>query len=486
MARTGGADMKLNDIPASLKADPRAGSGTAESGVTTADLLGLQALALRHERFDAAAAAIVGDLALRLSCTRVSLAWRDASRPNRPAQVAALSNGADPDARRQAVRRLAEAADEALDHGQAVAVPVGAGAATGPTVAHAALIAASDAQAVLSVPFDIDGPAPGVLIFESAQPLGGPARTLALDAALFVGPVLMLKARLDAPWRTRALALVRGNGARAEAFGAGRIAVAAGVVGIAAAAFWPSTYHVVAQARVEGLGQRVVTAPADGFLHSVAVRPGEPVKAGQLLATLDDKEPLLEAERAGAERAQADRLYRDAMAGDDAGQIVVARAKLEQAQAQHDLAQRRLDRTRLVAPFDGQLIGGDLGPSIGMPVKRGQELMIVAPSTGWRLVAEVDEQDVASVHAGQKAQVLFAALSGRTTEFQLTRVSPVSVQTDGRNVFEAEGQLGSQVDGLRPGLRGVARIAVGQRSLAAVWWDRSSGWLRRAWWTLVA
>lgn len=480
-------DMKLDDLPSHLHASARTGTRGSQSDACATDLLELQALVLRHEHFEAAATALAGDLALRLGCTRVSVSWRDASRAGQPAQVAALSHGADPDARRQAVRRLAETAEEALDHGQAIAWPAPAGTASGPTVAHAALIGTGDAQAVLSVPFDVDGAAPGVLIFEGAVALAGPALTLALDVALFVGPVLMLKARLDLPWSSRALALLRGSGGPAAQFSAGRVTVAAAAVGIAAAAFWPSTHHVVAQARVEGLGQRVVTAPADGFLQTVAVRPGEPVKAGQLLATLDDREPTLEVERSGAEWAQADRQYRDAMGrGDDAGQIVVARAKLEQAQAQLDLARRRLERTRLTAPFDGLLIGGDLAPSVGMPVKRGQELMVVAPATGWRVVAEVDEQEVTAVHPGQKVQVVFAALAGRVTEFPLARVSPVAVQVEGRNVFEAEGQLAAQDAGLRPGLRGVARIAAGERSVAAVWWERAGGWLRRAWWTVVA
>jgi len=477
-------DMKLDDLPANLKTDVAAGPG---QGVPHAGaLLELQALALRHERFEAAATAVVSDLALRLACVRVSLAWRDVSRPGRPAQLAALSQGADPDSRRLAVRRLADTADEALDHGRAVEWPARPGQPPGPTVAHAALIEAGQAQAVLSLPFDSDGAAPAVLIIESVEPLAEPAHRFALDAALFVGPVLMLKARLDAPWSTRALTLLRGNGASSGEIGAGRIAVMAAVVGVAAAALWPSTHHVVAQVRVEGLGQRVVTAPADGFLQTVAVRPGETVKAGQVLATLDDREPTLEVERTGAERAQVDRQYRDAMAREDAGQIMVARARLEQAQAQHDLALRRLERTRLVAPFDGQLIGGDLASSLGMPVRRGQEMLVVAPAGGWRLVAEVDEQDVAMVQPGQKAQALFAALAGRTTAFGITRVAPVAVQAEGRNVFEAEGQVQAEVPGLRPGLRGVVRIESGTRSLAAVWWERAGGWLRRAWWTVVA
>jgi multidrug efflux pump subunit AcrA (membrane-fusion protein) len=352
-------------------------------------------------------------------------------------------------------------------------------------VAHAALRAATDAAAVLSIPFDVDSALPGVLIFESADALDEDQRAFAQDAAMFIGPVLMLKARLDASWPARARARWwqrrQGTGIAPT-----RVAMLAGALGLVALAAWPTSSHVVAQARVEGLGQRIVTAPADGFLRSVAVRPGETVHAGQVLATLDDREPKLEYERAEAERTQYERQYRDALARDDAGQAVVAAARLEQAQAQFELARSRLERTRLAAPFDGVLIGGDLGHSVGMPVKRGQELMVVAPATGWRIVAEVDEIDVTTVQPGQKAQALFGALAGSAANFEIERLAPVAVQMEGRNVFEAEGRLAADAAGLRPGLRGVVRIEAGERSPATVWWSRIGHWLRRLWWTVWA
>ena len=84
-----------------------------------------------------------------------------------------------------------------------------------------------------------------------------------------------------------------------------------------------------------------------------------------------------------------------------------------------ELALRRLEHTRLVAPFDGVLIGGDLGSSLGMAVQRGQELMIVAPDRGWRLVADalaniqvclLDENGAATPVGRESTQQLFESL----------------------------------------------------------------------------
>ena len=478
--------MNLDDLPHDIL--PRVSSEPASAAPDPGILLELQALALRHAQAEAAATAVASELALRLGSSRVSLVWRDAARPGRPAQLAAISHGADPDVRRESVRRILRAADEALDMGRPVQWPAPDTAPAPAALAHDELLKAGGLACVLSVPFDLESDIPAVFVFELPQTPDDRSRTLAQDAAVFIGPVLMLKWRLGAPWRLRLRSFLSGEtGVRhADRLSPARMAMLAAAVGVSAAALWPTTHHIVAQTRVEGLGQRSIAAPVDGFLLSAAVRPGENVKAGQVLATLDDREPMLEVERAGAERAQIERQYRDALARDDAGQIIASRARLEQVQAQHELALRRVERLRLVAPFDGVLIGGDLVSAIGTPVKRGQELMVVAPTTGWRVVAEVDEQDILRVQAGQKAQVLFAALAGRATEVTVTRIAPVAVQTAGHNVFEAEGRLEQPVDGLRPGLRGVARIEAGKRAPAAVWWERGSNWLRRMWWTFIS
>jgi hypothetical protein len=58
----------------------------------------------------------------------------------------------------------------------------------------------------------------------------------------------------------------------------------------------------------------------------------------------------------------------------------------------------------------------------------------------------------------------------------------VATQADGRNVFEAEGAPASPPQALRPGMRGIARIEVGERALGAIWWERAQhAWRRLVW-----
>jgi multidrug efflux pump subunit AcrA (membrane-fusion protein) len=92
---------------------------------------------------------------------------------------------------------------------------------------------------------------------------------------------------------------------------------------------------------------------------------------------------------------------------------------------------------------------------------------------------------VAALRVGQPAQVLFGALPGAAVPLNVTRIAPVAAQVDGRNVFEVEGSPAAGSDGLRPGMRGVARIEVGERALAVIWWERAAAALRRLSWRLL-
>ena len=437
-------------------------------------MLVLQSRALSHDRFAAAAASVVSDLAVLLRCERVSLGLT----ARQHAHVVSISGVSDLRAHQNAVRRMARAMDEALAQRSAVVYPLPPGTVPNTTVAHAALALANGRLSICTLPIVCGDRAVGALLFERRNGFDAASLQLAKDAALFIGPVLALMRRAEDSLQAR-LAATAGAGPAGRGHSPWRLAALAAAIALGVFGAWPTTYRVVAPARVEGAVQRVIAAPVDGFVRAVAARPGEAVRAGQVILQLEDQDLTLEREKWQSEIAQLDKQYREALSKDDAAQIVVASSKLEQARTQLELAQRQLERTRLTAPFDGVLISGDLSQAVGMPVKRGQELMTVATDRSFRIVAEVDEQDVAALAPGQAAQVMFAALP-EPVVFTVARVAPVAHTADGRNVFEIEGSV--QPAGLSPGLRGIAKVDIGASVVAAVWWQRASHWLRRTAW----
>jgi len=137
--------------------------------------------------------------------------------------------------------------------------------------------------------------------------------------------------------------------------------------------------------------------------------------------------------------------------------------------AQRDLVEEKIARTRMHAPFKGVVLSGDLSQSLGAPVEAGQVLFEVAPLDSYRVVLEVDEHDVADLGRGKSGHLIIAALPQNHFALTLDQVVPVAVSGEGRNFFRAEASLVEPSTMLRPGMGGVAKIDLGQRKLLWVW-----------------
>jgi len=454
------------------------------AAVGVADLLRLQTAVLWHRDFAQAAAALATALCDRLRCDRVALGWIRAD----CSAVVALSHAADFDPRQAASERIAAAMDEALGQASTVVVPQREAAAPQVALAHLEL-AGADTRAVCTVLL-VDAAKPvGALTFERASvPFTPEEVALCEDAAALAAPILSLKRRAERGWAASTGDAVRALWEKLASAEGRRARLWLAACGLAAAVllFVPLPYYVAAPARLEGSVQRVVVAPVDGFLEQVNVRPGDSVKSGQLLAELATQDLQAERMRRRSELAQHENVYRAALARADRTQLVINQARAAEAQAQLSLVENQLQRSQLRAPFDGIVIKGDLPQQLGAPVQRGEVLLTLAPDDRYRLIVEVDERDVALVDAGLHGRLVLTAEPNAVFDFSVVRLLPVAVAADGRNFFEAEGALEAAGKTLRPGMRGVAKIAAGRRSAAWIATHRLFDWLRLTAWSLGA
>lgn len=134
------------------------------------------------------------------------------------------------------------------------------------------------------------------------------------------------------------------------------------------------------------------------------------------------------------------------------------------------------------APIDGVIIQGDLSQMIGAPVDKGQVLMTAAPRDQRRVIVEVDERDIHWVRVGQRGRLSVAALPWDWIDLTVRRITPMAQVVEGRNVFEVEADVATGAGELRPGLRGVARITIGQQPPLQVWARRLRDHLQRFVW----
>ncbi len=439
-------------------------------------ILRCQAALLARNSLAEAATALAVELAEVASCQRVSIALLEHDK----LQIVGSTQASEPDRRHAAAVAIVAAMHEAIDQRLSVAWPP---AVSSPPIslAHRQLAGAGHA---CTVPVVSSGAIVGAITFErSAGPAFWPAQiALCEDIASFAGPVLELKRAAEMPWHRRIGGSLRSGLA---APGKRRIAWTVGVLVVAGLLAVPLPWRVSAPARLEGSVQRAVVAAADGFLQQANVRPGDRVVAGQVLAQLASQDMELERKRRESELRQHESGYRAAQARNDRTQMVVSQSKAAEAQALLTLAETQLDRTRLQAPFDGIVIKGDLSQTLGAPVQRGEVLMVLAPNDSFRLIVEVDETDIAAIQPGQKGQLALAARPEQPLGFTTRRIVPVATAADGRNYFEVEATPDRAQSDLRPGLSGVAKIEVGERSLGWLLFHRAAAWLRLSLWTIA-
>lgn len=157
---------------------------------------------------------------------------------------------------------------------------------------------------------------------------------------------------------------------------------------------------------IEAVRQTVVSAQAAGLITSFSAKAGEKVKAGQLLAVIDDRETVAGAQRSLAQVNQAEAELRNAKSNWERTQDLqskgfVSKSALDSADAQYKSAAAMRDQavaaskqtsisqgfTRVTAPFEGWVL--QTHAQVGDLAVPGRPLLTVYAPQPLRAVVQV-------------------------------------------------------------------------------------------------
>lgn len=201
--------------------------------------------------------------------------------------------------------------------------------------------------------------------------------------------------------------------------------------------------------------QSVTLRPeVSGRVAKIAFEDGARVRRGQLLVQLDDVLQQAELSQAQAQLSIARanlRRNEELVAANFLAQRVLdeSRASLQVAEAQVALAQARLQRMRVEAPFDGTV--GLSNVNLGEFVKDGADLVNLEDTSSLTVDFRLPERYQDRVAVGQLVQVRLDALPGRDFEARVLAVDPL-LDTDGRSLSVRAVLPGGHGQGLRPGM----------------------------------
>lgn len=428
-------------------------------------------------KFDEALLQLANELAQRIGCDRVAVGIERRGR----IRLRAISQTATFDRRSEVVGALESAMEEAADQGRTVVYPPLAENAGVVSVAHRDL---ARQGGVCTVVLGLRGRCIGAVTCIGEAPFDAQTVAVAEAAASLLAPDLSLRRDLQRWFAGRGVEALRafGRSCRDPRRLSFRVGAALAVLLLLWLGFAQGEYRVTGRSVIEGEVQRAIVAPFDGFLASARVRAGERVRVGDVLLTLDDRDLRLDRQKWLAQREQAERKYRDALARHDRADARILAAELAEARAQLALVEDRLERARIVAPFDGVMVSGDLSQMLGTPVEKGKVLFELAPLDEYRVILKVPEHAIRDVHVEQRGEIVLAGRVNEKIPFTVKNIGVASSE-EGENLFRVEAELAETGAELRPGMEGVGKIYIGQRRLLWIWTHPFFDWLRLKLWS---
>lgn len=211
------------------------------------------------------------------------------------------------------------------------------------------------------------------------------------------------------------------------------------------------TYEAVGTVRSKTSAN--VSAKVMAAIREVAVRAGDTVAAGQVLAVLDDR-----ALRAEFDQAKADFDRFSALLEKQA----VTRAEFDAVRARYRVAETALSYATITAPFAGVVAQKLCNP--GDMAAPGQPLFVIEQTDAYRLEAQVPDRLAGRVAVGQTWPVTVDA-TGETCAGTVAEVIPAADPAS-RSVTVKIDLACRQA--LKSGLFGRAAVPVGQRQALLV------------------
>ncbi len=202
-----------------------------------------------------------------------------------------------------------------------------------------------------------------------------------------------------------------------------------------------------------------VVAKATGVVMKIYVEEGMHVKAGQLLAKLDDADALAKAKQAEAQMHKAQATFAHAQAA--MPKHLIAEFEYEQdkfdlqaQRAAYEAAKIQLQNTRVVAPVSGVIAQRKV--KVGNMVQTNGVMFHLVGMNPLQAVLNVPERQLGILKPGQAVELQADALPGKHFTGTILRIAPVIDPATG--TFRVTCQFRDDSDVLRPGM--FARIDI--------------------------
>ncbi len=271
-----------------------------------------------------------------------------------------------------------------------------------------------------------------------------------------------------------------------------------GALGVALLLFVPPVPTSVSSELVLEPGKDAhLRTRVSGKIAEVFVYQGQEVKAGQLLAVLENPEIESTAKVAAAELTLASsnlRQNQDQPASGKSAQAVRERIRLQKELA---VATNNLDALQIRAPFDGRITTPEIHERVGQFLAAGDEFCRLSDSLTMKARIFVSDRDLNDIRPGAVVRVKVLPYAFRTYLGHVEQILPAASTDAPVSQTQKLTRLGQELtnrfvvvmafqnsdESLSGGMTGVAKITVKNRPLAWQFGRNIWHWLRsQVWW----
>jgi hypothetical protein len=225
----------------------------------------------------------------------------------------------------------------------------------------------------------------------------------------------------------------------------------------------PVPMTALAPMRVVTIEPTIISAPIDGVIDELLVRPNDAVKSGAPLLRYVELTLAAKAEAAERELAVSDAKFKRvsmvALSNIDAKrELAIVEAELSLKRAERDFALDQLKRSRVLSPVDGIALFGDKKDWVGRPVVAGERILELGDASNVELQLELPVEDAIAMSIGQTVSAFLDTAPLSPLSAEVTRINHEPRPIEGRGLsFIIHARI---TDGQKPplGVRGTAHI----------------------------
>jgi len=249
----------------------------------------------------------------------------------------------------------------------------------------------------------------------------------------------------------------------------------------------PLPMRVDGDAVVAPLRQAEIEPETEGVISKVLVKEGQFVRAGQVVAEMEDWNARSGVAEAQSRYQSALLQMNSALATNDGTTAGEQRVQAEYWKAELARAQEVLSKSQLRSPIDGIIATPHVEDSAGRKLGRGDSFAQVVDTSRAIVDVAASEDDAGLLKVGQAAAVKLNSYPARTFHGEVAIVSPKATNLQDSAVFYARVSVPNADGLLRTGMEGRGKIRVGWRPAGYVFfrgpffWAYSKLWYWFGW-----